>query len=164
MQALESTLEATPRSKSITQESFRPLETKTNFVDNGTITEKKDVFQEISQQLHYRKHTLTFGQFMDLALDLKQYVVSKVSRNSQPTHLQGSIAIFLHMAIIQVHLGKNIVEDVLLDGGLGVNIIIEDLCKFSYHISSHGNNSTAHGKKHTGGCLVGWGFGCEHYH
>jgi hypothetical protein len=26
-------------------------------------------------------------------------------------------------------MGKNIVEDVLLDGGLGVNIIIEDLKK-----------------------------------
>jgi hypothetical protein len=33
------------------------------------------------------------------------------------------------MAIIQVHMGKNILEDVLLDGGLGVNIIIEDLRK-----------------------------------
>jgi hypothetical protein len=29
------------------------------------------------------------------------------------------------MAIIQVQIRKNIVEDVLLDGGSGVNIIIE---------------------------------------
>jgi hypothetical protein len=28
-----------------------------------------------------------------------------------------------------MHLGKNIVEDVLLDGGLGVDIIIKDLRK-----------------------------------
>jgi hypothetical protein len=28
------------------------------------------------------------------------------------------------MAIIQVHIGKNTIEDVLLDGGSGVNIII----------------------------------------
>jgi hypothetical protein len=54
--------------------------------------------------------------------------------NSQPTHFQsppsdvGSIAIE-DMVVIQVHMGKNIVEDVLLDGGLGVNIIIEDLKK-----------------------------------
>jgi hypothetical protein len=27
------------------------------------------------------------------------------------------------MAIIQVQIGKNIIEDVLLDGGYGVNII-----------------------------------------
>jgi hypothetical protein len=31
------------------------------------------------------------------------------------------------MAIIPVHVGKNLVEDVLLDGGLGVNIITKDL-------------------------------------
>jgi hypothetical protein len=33
------------------------------------------------------------------------------------------------MAVILVHVGKNIVEDVLLDGGLGVNNITEDLKK-----------------------------------
>jgi hypothetical protein len=33
------------------------------------------------------------------------------------------------MAIILVQVGKNIVEDVLLDGGSSVNIITEDLRK-----------------------------------
>jgi len=32
-----------------------------------------------------------------------------------------------HMAIIQVYIGKNIIEDVLLDGDFGVNILIERL-------------------------------------
>jgi hypothetical protein len=31
------------------------------------------------------------------------------------------------MAIIQVQVGKNIVEDVLIDGGTSVNIIINNL-------------------------------------
>jgi hypothetical protein len=31
------------------------------------------------------------------------------------------------MAIIQVQVGKNIIEDVLIDGGANVNIIIENL-------------------------------------
>ncbi len=31
------------------------------------------------------------------------------------------------MAIIQVHIGKNIIEDILLDGVFGVNIIIKQL-------------------------------------
>jgi hypothetical protein len=31
------------------------------------------------------------------------------------------------MVIIPVHVGKNLVEDVLLDGGSSVNIITEDL-------------------------------------
>jgi hypothetical protein len=29
------------------------------------------------------------------------------------------------MAIIQVHIGKNTIEDVLLEGGFGVDIIIK---------------------------------------
>jgi hypothetical protein len=51
------------------------------------------------------------------------------------THLQGPpfdvglVAIDPHMTVIHVHVRKNIVEDVLLDGGLGVNIITKDLKK-----------------------------------
>jgi hypothetical protein len=33
------------------------------------------------------------------------------------------------MAIIQVHIGKNLIKDVLSDGGFGVNIITDDLWK-----------------------------------
>jgi hypothetical protein len=33
------------------------------------------------------------------------------------------------MVAIQVHVGKNIMEDALLDGGLGVNIVTKDLKK-----------------------------------
>jgi len=40
------------------------------------------------------------------------------------------VIVNLHMVIIQVQIGKNIVEDVLLDGGFGVNIIIENLRKW----------------------------------
>jgi hypothetical protein len=31
------------------------------------------------------------------------------------------------MAVIQVHIGKNPIEDVLLDGGFGINIITKQL-------------------------------------
>jgi len=91
------------------------------------------VFQKIGQQLLSNKHTFTIGQLMHLALNLKQYVVSRITLNSQPTHPQGPpsnvslVTIDPHMAIIQVHMGKYIVEDVLLDGGSGVNIITKDL-------------------------------------
>lgn len=34
-----------------------------------------------------------------------------------------------HMVIIHVHIGKNLVKDVLLDGEFGVNIITDDLWK-----------------------------------
>ncbi len=33
------------------------------------------------------------------------------------------VAIDNHMVVIQVQIGKNTIEDVLLDGGFGVNII-----------------------------------------
>jgi len=72
---------------------------------------------------------------MHLALDLKQNVVSRIFLSSQPTHHQALfsnvrlIVINPHMAIILMHVGKTIVEDNLLDGELGVNIIIKDLRK-----------------------------------
>jgi hypothetical protein len=70
-----------------------------------------------------------------LAPDLRQYVVFKVSPSSNPTHPQAppfdirSIIVDPHMAIILMHVGKNLVEDVMLDEGSGVNIITEDLKK-----------------------------------
>lgn len=39
------------------------------------------------------------------------------------------IAIDPHMAVIQVHIRRNLVDDVLLGGGSKANIIIEDLRK-----------------------------------
>lgn len=86
------------------EESFGPLKTRTDFTNNGAITKKQNMLQEIGQQLLSSKHTFTFGQFMHLAPNLKQYMVSKISPNSQPTHLQGPpfyvglVAIFLHRA------------------------------------------------------------------
>jgi hypothetical protein len=70
-----------------------------------------------------------------LAPDLKYNVVSRIFLSSQPTHHQtlffdvGLVAINPHMAIIPMHVGKTIGEDNLLDGELGVNIIIKDLRK-----------------------------------
>jgi hypothetical protein len=93
------------------------------------------MFQEIGQYSLSSKHILTLGQLMHLALDLKQYEVSRVFHNNPPTHLQAQlsdvklITIDPQMAVILVHVRKNIMEDVLLDGGLNVNIIIEDLRK-----------------------------------
>jgi hypothetical protein len=52
-------------------ESFGPAKTETNFVNEGAITKKQNMFQEIHQQLLSSKHILTLGQLMHLALDLK---------------------------------------------------------------------------------------------
>jgi hypothetical protein len=61
--------------------------------------------------------------------------ISRVFHNNQPNHLQAPpfdvklVTIDPQMAVILVHVRKNIVEDVLLDGESGVDIIIEDLRK-----------------------------------
>ncbi len=105
------------------QESSRLPKTRTNFADDGTINEKQDMLQEINQQLLSNEHTLTLGQVMHLAPNLKQYVDSRVFPSSELTHPQASpfdvglIAINYHMVVIPMHVGKNIMEDVLLDGG-----------------------------------------------
>jgi hypothetical protein len=45
----------------------------------------------------------------------------------RPNSVITSIVIDIHMVVIQVHVGKNIIEDVLLDGGYNVNIMMEEL-------------------------------------
>ncbi len=60
--------------------------------------------------------------------DIKRYIFSPIP--SKPTLLEPTItlvAINHQMAIIQVQVGKNFIENVLLDGGSRVNIITEKL-------------------------------------
>jgi hypothetical protein len=80
---------------------------------------------------------------LKIALELKRYLWQKLKpRNTQnlsrtTTKKQvGSsvlgvgtivVAIDNHMVVIQVQIGKNTIEDVLLDGGFGINIITEQL-------------------------------------
>jgi hypothetical protein len=47
MQAPKCIMETTLGSQPLMQESFGTLKIGTNFVDNGTIIEKQDMFQEI---------------------------------------------------------------------------------------------------------------------
>ncbi len=60
---------------------------------------------------------------MHLAHDLKRYAVSRMLLNNQPTHVQAPpydvrlVTIDPHMPIIPMHVGENIVEDVLWMGG-----------------------------------------------
>ncbi len=80
------------------------------------------------------KCTLILGQFFNLTLDLMKYVFFKLSPImliktlvSNPTIIL--VIVDVQMVIIQVQIDKNIVEDVFLDSGFGVNIIIEELKK-----------------------------------
>ncbi len=88
-------------------------------------------------------YTMSLGQLFKIAVELKRYIWQKLklnkTHNVNKTTTQeqvGSsipevgtivIAIDTHMVVIQVQIGKNMIQDVLLDGGYRVNIITEQL-------------------------------------
>jgi len=49
------------------------------------------------------------------------------SKPTLPEPVVASVAIDHQMAVIQIQIGKNFIEDVLLDSGFGINIIMEKL-------------------------------------
>jgi hypothetical protein len=74
------------------------------------------------------KYRLNLGQPLRAILDIKRYIFNLIP--SKSTLLEStitSIAIDHQMAIIQVQVGKNFIEDLFLDGGFGVNIITNKL-------------------------------------
>ncbi len=72
------------------------------------------------------KYTLNLGQLLRMIPDIKCYIFDQVP--SKPTLLElvvTSVAIDHKMVVLHFQVGKNFIEDVLLDGGFGVNIIME---------------------------------------
>ncbi len=88
-------------------------------------------------------YTLNLGQLFKIAHELKRYFWQKLklekTQNVNKTTTEkkvGSsipkvrivvVTINNHMAVIQVHIGNNIIENVLLDGGFKINIITKQL-------------------------------------
>jgi hypothetical protein len=106
------------------------------FTENIEPTKNYLVLEDITQQLLENKHTFTLGQLFKIALDMKQYVATKLAPGRKIITMSGLnlvialMVIDLHMVMIQVQVGKNMVEDVLLDGGFGVNILTKELRKW----------------------------------
>ncbi len=81
------------------------------------------------------KIILTLGQLFNITLDLRQYVTTKFSLGRRivttlrPSPIITFVVINPHMDVIQVQVGKNMVADVLLDGGSNVNIMTKELRK-----------------------------------
>jgi hypothetical protein len=60
--------------------------------------------------------------------DIKHYIFNLIpSKPILPKSIIALVTIYHQMAIIQVQVGKNFIRYVLLDGGFGVNIIMEKL-------------------------------------
>ncbi len=104
------------------------------------------IFQNINKQIQETTYTLRLCQLLKIALDLNKSMWQKLNPKkpniftkmiSEPnvatmieTHFKvdtTSIEIDNQMIVVQAHVGKNIVEDVLLDGRVSVNIITENV-------------------------------------
>jgi len=88
----------------------------------------EQILKDISKQVLETKHTLNFGQLLRMIPNIKHYILNSVP--SKPTLLEPTIALVAidhQMTMIHVQVGKNFIEDVLLDGGSKVNIIMEKL-------------------------------------
>ncbi len=91
------------------------------------------VLKDITQQLLESKHTFILGQLLKIAPNLRQYVPTKLALGRKIITTLGlnpviaSMVIDPHMTMIKVQVGKKMVEDVLLDGGSGVNIMTKEL-------------------------------------
>ncbi len=81
------------------------------------------------------KHSITLEQLFRLILDLKQHVLTKffhskiLSLPKLPSTIIATIDMDPHIAVIPIYVGKNLVDNVLLDGGLRVNMITDSLKK-----------------------------------
>jgi hypothetical protein len=88
------------------------------------------------QQLLESEHTFTLGKFFRIAPNLRQYVGAKITPRRRivimprPNPVIAFVAIDPHMVVIKIQVGKNMVEDVLLDGGSNVNIMTKELQKW----------------------------------
>jgi hypothetical protein len=88
-----------------------------------------------------KSYTLNLGQLFKIVLELKRYLLHKLKLEkthslSKPNIKKQDgylipevgttiITIDNHMIVIQIQIGMNTIEDVLLDGGFGVNIMTE---------------------------------------
>ncbi len=81
------------------------------------------------------KHSITLEQLFWLILDLKQHVLTKVFPSKilvlhkLPSTIVATIDMDPHMIVIPIYVGKNLVDNVLLDEGLKANMITHSLRK-----------------------------------
>jgi hypothetical protein len=93
----------------------------------------EDILKDISTQVMETKYVINFGQLLKIVSNIKRCIFKPIKpfQLVQPKHVQlkpacAAIAIDHQIVVIQVQVGKKIIDDVLIDGGFGVNIIIEN--------------------------------------
>ncbi len=115
-------------------------------IPNNRDMSTEQIFQDINKQMMKTTYTLKLSQLLKITPNLKEYMWQKlkpvkpnkiIKMISKPnvaivvqTHSKVDIVVINvdnQMAITQVQVGKITIEDVMLDGGANVNIIIENL-------------------------------------
>ncbi len=94
----------------------------------------EEKLRDINIQVLEIKYVIKLGKFLRIMLDIKQYIFKPI-KSVQPmqpelVHPKPTCVVVIidhQMAMIQVQVGKNFIADVLIDGGYGVNIIIENV-------------------------------------
>ncbi len=106
----------------------------------------EQIFQDVNEQMLETTYTLRSSQLLKITPNFKKYMWQKLKLEKTNIVIQQmlepsvatmvetyskldtmAIEIDNQMVVIQVQVGKNIVEDILIDGGANANIIIENL-------------------------------------
>jgi hypothetical protein len=117
-------------SQPITNKQLVQLTSKTMTL-NKTL---KEILRDINTQVLETKYVINLGQLLKIVPYIKWYIF-KLIKPIQLVQLErvqaeptcATIVIDHQMVVIQVQVGNNFIDDVLIDGGFGVNIIIENL-------------------------------------
>ncbi len=95
----------------------------------------EEILQDMNKQMLETSYTLNLGQLTKITPNLKKYLWQKLKANkpyinTRPMNEKATsyvvpniniTTIFIdnHMDVIQLQIGENMIDDVLLDGGLG---------------------------------------------
>ena len=111
-----------------------------NFVSDSqpnhtTVTPKTtELSHRVLESIQNHKLQVTMRDLFSLFQSLTEFVRSRLTEAvTQPSRtpttkelIAATKAVDKHMPVISISIGKNIVDDVLLDGGSGVNVITEE--------------------------------------
>ena len=95
-----------------------------------------ELSHRVLESIQNHKLQVTMQDLFSLSPSLTEFVHSRLTEVvTQPSRtptteelIAATEAIDKHMPVISISIGKNIVDDVLLDGGSGVNVITEEGC------------------------------------
>ncbi len=89
----------------------------------------QEILRNINTQVLEIEYVINLGKFLKIVPDIKWSIFKSIKfiQLIQPKLAYAIVAIDHQMVVIQVQVGKNFIDDVLIDGGFRINIIIKNL-------------------------------------